>query len=51
VRFVTDQIASRDRPLLRVRGKADCSHLSLAEPPAEMDQQTAISAWRAFSRP
>ena len=50
VRFVTNQIASRDRPLLRVRGKADCSHLSLAEPPTEMDQHAAISAWRAFSR-
>jgi non-heme Fe2+,alpha-ketoglutarate-dependent halogenase len=50
VRFVTNQITNRDRPLLRVRGEADCSHLSLAEPPAEIDQPTAISAWRTFSR-
>lgn len=50
VRFVTNRITNRDRPLLRVRGEADCSHLSLAEPPAEIDQQTAISAWRTFSR-
>jgi non-heme Fe2+,alpha-ketoglutarate-dependent halogenase len=50
VRFVTDRITNRDRPLLRVRGEADCSHLSLAEPPAEIDQQTAFSAWRTFSR-
>ena len=49
VRFVTNRITNRDRPLLRVRGEADCSHLSLAEPPAEIDQQTAFSAWRTFS--
>ena len=48
VRFVTNQITNRDRPLLRVRGEADCSHLNLAEPPAEMDPQTAFSAWRTF---
>ena len=48
VRFVTNQTTNRGRPLLRVRGKADCSHLRLAEPPAAIDQQTAISAWRSF---
>jgi ectoine hydroxylase-related dioxygenase (phytanoyl-CoA dioxygenase family) len=50
VRFVTNQIANRQRPLLRVRGLADCSHLELAQPHIESDQQIAISAWRAFSR-
>jgi ectoine hydroxylase-related dioxygenase (phytanoyl-CoA dioxygenase family) len=50
VRFVTSQITNRDRPKLRVRGKADCSHLILAEPPAEIDQQSAFSAWREFNR-
>lgn len=49
VRFVTNRITKRDRPLLRVRGAADCSHLTLAKPP-EMDQQTAFSAWLASSR-
>jgi ectoine hydroxylase-related dioxygenase (phytanoyl-CoA dioxygenase family) len=49
VRFVTNRIQRRDRPLLRVRGEADCSHLSLAEPPTGMDQQTAFSAWRAYN--
>lgn len=49
VRFVTNRIADRGRPLLRVRGEGDCSHLSLAEPPDEKDQQSAFSAWRAFS--
>ena len=49
VRFVTNRTTTRDRPLLRVRGAADCSHLILAKPP-EMDQQTALSAWREFSR-
>jgi hypothetical protein len=49
VRFVTSRIQKRDRPLLRVRGEADCGHLSLAAPPAETDPQTAFSAWRKFN--
>lgn len=49
VRFVTSRITNRERPLLRVRGEANCSHLSLAQPPAEMDQQRALAAWRNFS--
>lgn len=49
VRFVTSRVTSRDRPMLRVRGEAECSHLSLAEPPAGMDQQSAFSAWREFN--
>jgi ectoine hydroxylase-related dioxygenase (phytanoyl-CoA dioxygenase family) len=49
VRFVTSRTTTRDRPMMRVRGEADCSHLSLAQPPRPMDQQTAISAWRSFS--
>ena len=49
VRFVTNLITPRDRPLLRVRGEADCSHLTLAEPPLKMDQQRAFVAWRSFS--
>jgi ectoine hydroxylase-related dioxygenase (phytanoyl-CoA dioxygenase family) len=50
VRFVTNRITNRDRPLLRVRGAADCSHLPLAEPPTGMDEQAALSAWRSFRR-
>lgn len=50
VRFVTNQIAKQERPLLRVRGSADCSHLTLARPPAERDPQATLSAWREFSR-
>jgi non-heme Fe2+,alpha-ketoglutarate-dependent halogenase len=34
VRFVTNLSTNRDRPAMRVRGKADCSHLRLVEPPA-----------------
>lgn len=49
VRFVTPRIKSQDRPLLRVRGTSDCSHLKLAAPPAETDEQTALSAWRTYS--
>lgn len=49
VRFVTNRSTHLDRPLLRVRGEADCSHLSLAQPPLAMDQQSAFAAWRASS--
>ncbi|MGH9802967.1 MAG: phytanoyl-CoA dioxygenase family protein [Blastocatellia bacterium] len=49
VRFVTNQITDRERPMMRVRGEADCSHLMLAPPPPEMNQQTAFEAWREFS--
>jgi len=34
VRFVTNLSTNRDRPVMRVRGDADCSHLRLVEPPA-----------------
>jgi len=50
VRFITSRIASRDRPVLRVRGNGDCSHLRLAEPPEETDLQTALASWRAQTR-
>ncbi|HKR14242.1 MAG TPA: phytanoyl-CoA dioxygenase family protein [Pyrinomonadaceae bacterium] len=33
VRFVTNLSRNRERPLMRVRGDADCSHLQLIEPP------------------
>jgi non-haem Fe2+, alpha-ketoglutarate-dependent halogenase len=51
VRFVTDRIADPGRPLLRVRGDADCRHLKLAGPPAETDWPSAFAAWLDFSRP
>lgn len=50
VRFVTAQIAKQERPVLRVRGNADCSHLAMAQPPADQDPQARLSAWRAFNR-
>jgi non-heme Fe2+,alpha-ketoglutarate-dependent halogenase len=46
VRYVTNQIRNRERPLLRVRGEADCSHLTLAQPPLAMDLETAVAAWQ-----
>jgi non-haem Fe2+, alpha-ketoglutarate-dependent halogenase len=49
VRFVTSRITNRSRPLLRARGVADCSHLSLVQPPTELDQKRAFAAWHAFS--
>jgi len=51
VRFVTSRSTNRDRPLLRVRGNADCAHLRLAEPAVEMDPLKALAAWRKFSDP
>jgi ectoine hydroxylase-related dioxygenase (phytanoyl-CoA dioxygenase family) len=50
VRFVTNRVASPGRPMVRVRGRADCSHLNLADPPQAIDQQAAFAAWRAFTR-
>lgn len=50
VRFVTNQITNRDRPLLRVRGEADCSHLTLVTPPVGIDQESALADWRRFTR-
>jgi ectoine hydroxylase-related dioxygenase (phytanoyl-CoA dioxygenase family) len=50
VRFVTSRTTNRDRRVMQVRGNADCSHLSVATPPAKADPQNAISAWRASSR-
>ena len=49
VRFVTDRVAPRERPLLRVRGRADCGHLRLAEPPAASSRESALAAWCEFS--
>lgn len=45
VRFVTNEMARRERPVMRVRGDADCSHLILAEPPASVDFHEALSTW------
>jgi ectoine hydroxylase-related dioxygenase (phytanoyl-CoA dioxygenase family) len=49
VRFATDQIRNQAMPMLRVRGRADCGHLTLAEPPLETDQHKAFEAWHRFS--
>ncbi|HEY6333349.1 MAG TPA: phytanoyl-CoA dioxygenase family protein [Blastocatellia bacterium] len=49
VRFVTNRIEDRDKVMLRVRGKADCGHLTLAEPLPRADHQSAVAAWLAFA--
>ena len=49
VRYVTSRSSNPGRPLMRVRGQADCSHLSLAQPPPERDQESAFCAWRTYS--
>lgn len=33
VRFVTNLSTNRERPVMRVRGSADCSHLQVVQPP------------------
>ena len=45
VRFVTSRTTNRDREVMRVRGEADCSHLRLASPPAEVDARVAVRRW------
>ena len=45
VRFVTSQMQNPNTRLMRVRGDGDCSHLDLAEPPAE----DGFNSWLAFS--
>jgi non-heme Fe2+,alpha-ketoglutarate-dependent halogenase len=49
VRFVTPLLAHSDLPLVRARGAADCSHLTLLEAPPE-DGAGAVDAWREFTR-
>jgi ectoine hydroxylase-related dioxygenase (phytanoyl-CoA dioxygenase family) len=49
VRFATSQIANPGWPILRVLGESNCSHLTLAGPPAETDPQKSLAAWQAFS--
>lgn len=46
VRFVTNRTTNRDREVMQVRGAADCSHLRLASPPAEVDARVAVRRWR-----
>ena len=45
VRFVTSRMRNPNTRLMRVRGDGDCSHLDLAEKPAE----DAFESWLAFS--
>ena len=50
VRFVTSRIDRKDRPVMKVRGSADCRHLQLAGEPAEMDSAEAFELWTDFTR-
>jgi hypothetical protein len=49
VRFVTNRTTNRNRPVLRVRGEGDCSHLSLAKAPTQLDPKSAFNAWRELN--
>ena len=48
VRFVTSQMQNPNTNLLRVRGNADCRHLSLATPPS-LNPDATLSSWLTFS--
>jgi non-heme Fe2+,alpha-ketoglutarate-dependent halogenase len=50
VRFVTNQIHGGARPVVRVRGDADCSHLNLAQPPPAIVQERAFDLWSVYDR-
>jgi non-haem Fe2+, alpha-ketoglutarate-dependent halogenase len=50
VRFVTNRIDRKGKPLVRVRGSGDCRHLELASEPAETDFATAFARWQEFAR-
>lgn len=50
VRFVTSRTTNRDRPVMRARGKGDCSHLKLAQPPLAENLEEAIASWRSVGR-
>ncbi|HEV8203538.1 MAG TPA: phytanoyl-CoA dioxygenase family protein, partial [Pyrinomonadaceae bacterium] len=45
VRFVTSRMRNPNTRLMRVRGDGDCSHLDLAQKPAE----DAFESWVSFS--
>lgn len=46
IRFVTNQTLDPGRPLLRVRGHGDCSHLRLADPQIRQNEQDAFLEWQ-----
>jgi non-heme Fe2+,alpha-ketoglutarate-dependent halogenase len=50
VRFVTDQVVRKDRPLVSVRGKRDSQHFDLAREPTETDPARALANWKEFTR-
>ena len=53
VRFVTNRIDRKDRkdrPLVKVRGSADCGHLELTGEPDDTDQAKAFAQWTEFTR-
>jgi ectoine hydroxylase-related dioxygenase (phytanoyl-CoA dioxygenase family) len=50
VRFVTSQVQRKARPLVRIRGPLDNSHLNLVWAPKESDPVVAFAAWRDFTR-
>ena len=50
VRFVTSRIPQRARPMVRVRGRGECQHLNVVDPPRAMHRDAALSAWIEYDR-
>jgi non-haem Fe2+, alpha-ketoglutarate-dependent halogenase len=50
VRFITSRIPHRGRPIVRVRGEGECSHLNIVDPPRTMEREGALRAWLEYDR-
>lgn len=50
VRYVTPSLESSEIPIVRARGKADCSHLPLLSGPPPEDLEASLAARAAFFR-
>ena len=46
IRYVTNQLRSSSRPLMRARGQSGCNHLEFAEPPIGIELVKAVASWR-----
>jgi non-heme Fe2+,alpha-ketoglutarate-dependent halogenase len=49
VRYTTPAARTRGFPVVRARGKLDCSHLTLGERPPESEPREALAAYHQFS--
>jgi ectoine hydroxylase-related dioxygenase (phytanoyl-CoA dioxygenase family) len=50
VRFVTSRTPNRNRVVMRIRGRGDCSHLQVGRAPIAESRAAAVAAWRSGVR-